>query len=372
MNNKRFLMIRFFCAALLCVLCASSFASAQEEGEPIVVDEVIAQVNNDIVTLSMLRREMKEAATVLQQSQRGMTAEQATAEVAKRQPEIIASLINEQLLLQKAKELNLTNEVEAEVNRRMLAVAQDQGITTLEALDQALRQAGLNPAEIRRTLRTEITKEYVLGGEVDQRMLYALTPADVKAYYDQNQARFRQPETIELSEIFLSLAGKPEAEVKARAQSLAQQARAAGANFGELAAANSERMDGAGARTAPQTKGKVGTFRFDDLNPIATAALKNVQTGQTSEPIRTDEGYIIFRVDKRTASGAATFDDRKVREAIVLERRGAERTKYLTKLRAEAYVKIADNYRASVEPILNQAATPAATTPTAATTTGGR
>jgi len=371
-NNKNFLVVRLFCFALLGVLCASSFASAQEEGEPVVVDEVIAQVNNDIVTLSMLRREMREAAEVLRQTQRTMTPEQATAEIAKRQPEIIASLINEQLLLQRAKELNLTNEVEAEVNRRMLAVAKEQGISTLEALDQALRQSGLNPVEVRRTLRTEITKEYVLGGEVDQRLLYGLSTEEVKKYYDQNQARFRQPETIELSEIFLSLAGKPEAEVKARAQALVQQARAANANFGELAAANSERTDNAGARTGAQTKGKVGAFQVQDLRTDIAAALKNVQSGQTSDPLRTDEGYIIFRVDKRTASGGASFDDRKVREAIVLERRGAERTKYLRKLRGEAYVKIADNYRASVEPILNAAATPETTTTPAGTTTGGR
>ena len=107
-----------------------------------VVDEVIAQVNDDVITLSMLKRETKERIEALKQN--GMTEQQATEEVAKRQPELIATLINEKLLLQKGKELELANDVEAEVNRRMLAIASDQGITTIEKLYEAMRQSGLD------------------------------------------------------------------------------------------------------------------------------------------------------------------------------------------------------------------------------------
>ena len=56
-----------------------------------------------------------------------MTAEQAADEVNKHQAELIATLVNEQLLMQRGKELNLSSEVEAEVNRRMLEVAQRTG-----------------------------------------------------------------------------------------------------------------------------------------------------------------------------------------------------------------------------------------------------
>src|SRR2546423_15596282 len=90
-----------------------------------VVDEVIAQVNDDVITLSMLKRETKERIEALKQS--GMTEQQATEAVNKRQAELIATLINEKLLLQKGKELDLANDVEAEVNRRMLQIAQEQG-----------------------------------------------------------------------------------------------------------------------------------------------------------------------------------------------------------------------------------------------------
>src|SRR3989440_9971823 len=62
------------------ILGFSSLARAQE-GEPVVVDEVIAQVNDGVVTLSQLKREMKERVETLKQN--GMTGPQATAEVEK-------------------------------------------------------------------------------------------------------------------------------------------------------------------------------------------------------------------------------------------------------------------------------------------------
>ena len=113
-----------FVFAILALVPSSTFA---QEGELQVVDEVIAQINDDVITLSMLKRESKERIDALKQS--GMSEQEATAEVSKRQAELIATLVNEALLLQKGKELDLSNEVEAEVNRRMLEVAKEQGIT---------------------------------------------------------------------------------------------------------------------------------------------------------------------------------------------------------------------------------------------------
>src|SRR5438876_12424312 len=102
-------------AALVAIgvfLICPSLVFAQE-GEPVVVDEVIAQVDDGIVTLSQLKREMKERVDTLRQN--GMSEQQAKAEVEKHKAELIATLINEHLLLQKGKELDFTQRVEDEV-----------------------------------------------------------------------------------------------------------------------------------------------------------------------------------------------------------------------------------------------------------------
>ena len=330
---------------LLTAFFISPSPARAQEGEPVVVDEVIAQVNDGVVTLSQLKREMRERVDTLKQN--GMTEQQANLEVEKHKPELIATLVNEQLLLQKGKELDLTERVEAEVNKRMLEVAKENGITSIDKLHEAMVAAGLKPDEIRQTMRIEIMKQAVLEGEVDSKLFYGLTQDELHKYFDTHQATFLKPESIEISEIFLGLAGKQEADVKAQAIKLVAQLRG-GADFCTLAAAYTDRPATAGKKPC-----KVGLFQVPDLRPDIAAAVKRVNTGGVSEPLKTDEGYQILRVDARTAgSNTPTFIENSVREVITRERSPKAREDYLQQLRNDGYVKISENYRAGVEPLL--------------------
>jgi len=348
---------KYFAALAALIVFAFSGSVFAQEGEMQVVDEVIAQVNDDVITLSMLKRETKERIEALKQG--GMPEQQANEEVSKHQAELIATLINERLLLQKGKELDLANEIEAEVNRRMLEIAQGQGINSIEKLYQAMQQSGLNPEDVRRTMRAEMMKQAVFQQEVDRRVYLGFSSDEVKKYYDSHVDKFRKPESVKLSEIYLSTNGKDEASVKARALELIAQIRA-GADFAALAAANSEREKN-GQRTAPQDKGYVGEFDVPQLREDLLASLKDVKAGGVTEPIRTSEGYQILRVDARTPAGTTpTFNDNRVREAMLMERQPKERESYLQNLRNEAFIKVTESYRAGVEPFLKITAPAAA------------
>ena len=334
---------------IFAVLVFSPAPTFAQEGELKVVDEVIAQVNDDVITLSSLRRESKERIDALKQG--GMPEQQANEEVNKHQAELIATLINEQLLMQRGKELDLSTEVEGEVNRRMLEVAKEQGITSIEKLDAAMRESGLDPVVTRQTLRIEMMKQAVIQQEVDRKIFFGLTIDELKKYFAEHPEKFRKPETVTLSEIFLSSAGKNEAEVKARALKLVADLRA-GADFATVAIANSEREQN-GVRIAPQTKGSVGAFEMPSLRDDIANTVKDVKAGGISEPLRGNDGYQIFRVDARTAASTnVTFNENQVREAITIERTTKERENYLQNLRNEAYIKIAENYREAVAPLL--------------------
>jgi peptidyl-prolyl cis-trans isomerase SurA len=323
--------------------------SIAQEGELRVVDEVIVQVNDDIITLSMLKREMKERIEALKQG--GTPEEQATEEVNKRQAELIATLINEQLLLQKGKELDLAADIEAEVNRRMLEVAKEQGIPTIEKLDAAMRQSGVDPAATRQTLRVELMKQAVIQQEVDRRIFFGLTMDELKKYFAEHPDKFKKPESVGLSEIFLSIAGRNEADVRARAMELVAQLRA-GADFAAVAAANSEREVN-GQRVAPENKGKVGVFEMPNLREDIANAVRNVKVGGVSDPLKSPDGFQILRVDERTpGSSTPTFVENQVREAITIERSPKERETYLENLRNDAYVKVAESYSDQVLPLL--------------------
>jgi peptidyl-prolyl cis-trans isomerase SurA len=346
----KFTFARFagLAAFALIVLMTPSLALAQE-GEMQVVEEVIAQVNDDIITLSMLRRETREQHDLL--IQKGMTEQQANDEVNKHRDELIATLINEQLLLQKGKELEMSQRVEDEVNRRMLDVMKEQGFKTIIEMEKAMRESGIDPTTTKQTMRSEIMKSAVLQEEVDSKIYFGLTLQELHAYFDAHKDKFRTPEKVTLSEIYFSIAGKNEPDVKAQAEKIVAQLRG-GADFKALATTYSEREQ-AGERVALKTGGAVGVFETVNLREDVANTIKNVPSGSISEPLRTNDGYQIFRVDARTAaSDASNFNENQVREAITSERSAKAREDYLQNLRNESYIKVSESYRAGLMPLL--------------------
>jgi parvulin-like peptidyl-prolyl isomerase len=338
-----------FAFAALAVVALSSFAPvlAQEEAPPVVLDEPIVQVDNYVVMLSQLKRENAEFRDVLTK-QRGLTPEQANVEIEKKQPEVIFNLINEALLVQKGKDMpRMTEDVEAEVNREVLRVAKQSNIPSLEQLEETMKQEGVSLSDIKETLRRQFMKQAVLQREVDAKIYFGLTDTELRKYYDANRAKFA---SVTVSEIFLSLAGRSEDEVKAKANDLAARARS-GADFAELVEKNSEHEQ------SKKTKGllvgedgKPRWFLVTDLTPSLAAAVKDLKAGGISDPIKIDEGYMILRVNERDDA----FKENFVRGVITTERADKAHEDYLKTLRKEAYIKPAEGYKAIIQPLLDK------------------
>ncbi|HEX8287670.1 MAG TPA: peptidylprolyl isomerase [Pyrinomonadaceae bacterium] len=329
----------------IAILFTMSFAVFAQESEVRVVDEVIAQVNDSVITLSRVKREMK--AAIDSYVQEGKTREEAQKLVEGKQGELIASLINEELLIQKAKEAGLESEIEANLNQRFLEIMKQQNLKTLDALYQEMEKGGFNPQEIRETWRKQATRDLVLQRQVSSKIYWSLSSKEMKDYFEKNKDKFSKPETVTLSEIFLGFAGRDKAAVREKAKQIVAQLKA-GADFQKLLMENSDRPNVA------ETKGKVGTFDVKDLDEKFVTAVKNVKAGGFSEPIEIDElGVEILRVDERTqASSESFFDENKIRMAMTMERAPAEQKKFLTGLRQDSYIKISETYRPIVSPIL--------------------
>ncbi len=329
---------------IIAILLISNLATLAQETEAKVVDEVVAQVNEGVITLSQVNREIKDAVDSFVKE--GKTPEQARAEVESKRGELIAGIINEELLMQKGKEMGVESDIEAQVNARFVEIMKQQNIKTLDALYKAMAESGVDPQNIRDMWRKQIVRDMVLQREVDGKLYYGWTTKEVKAYYEANKAKFTKPETITISEIFLSLAGRDEAAVREKAKQLVTKLRG-GADFGTIAAENSDRPN------AKETKGKAGTLNIKDLDKTFAEPLKAVKVGGISEPIEVPEGIEILRVDERTnASAESFFDEQEVRKAMTVEKMPEERKKFMSTLRGAAYIKISESYRPLVSPVL--------------------
>ena len=125
------------------------------------------------------------------------------------------------------------------------------------------------------------------------------TDKEVDDYYAKNKERFRVPEQINLSTIFLLLlpawASDKEIEKKVQAEAASLSARAkAGGDFAELARRNSQ------DRPTADKGGLVGWVTAEQLLPELAQVAFKLKPGEISSPIQTPFGFQVIRVNDRT------------------------------------------------------------------------
>lgn len=339
-------MFRFRNLLILLILITtfSSFTLGQET-ETKVVDEVIAQVNDGVLTLSRVTREKK--AIIDSMVQEGKPRADAERDLEGKQGEMIANLINEELLMQRAKEIGVDSDIETSINARFLEIMKQNKVSTLDELYKIMQGQGVDPEELRDIWRKQATRDRVIQRDLQSKLYWTPTEKEVHEYYEKNKARFTKPETVTLSELFLSFAGRDEASVRQKAAQLATSLKAGG-DFEKAVVENSDRQD------AAKTKGKTDPVPVSELDPKFANAIKDLKTGGVSAPIEVDNvGIEILRVDERSAaSNESSFDEQAVRMAILQEKLPTAQKEYFAKLRDDAYIKVSDAYRPLVSPIL--------------------
>lgn len=335
---------RYFAFALMTTALLGVSAFGQET-QTRVVDEVVAQVNDGVITLSRIKREMKNAVDSFVQD--GKTREEAQRLVDEKQGELIANLINEELLIQKAKESGLENEIEASINQRMAEIMKENKLKTVDELYKEMEKQGVNPQELKDNWRKQATRDRVIAREVQAKIYWGFTGKDLKDYYEKNKSKFTKPETVSFSELFLGFAGRDEKAVKYKGYQLFNDLKAGG-DWDKLVKENSD------PGLVTQGTGKAEKLVVKDLVDTIGKPLNGVKVKDYTAPIEIDQmGVVILRVDDREkASDESVFDESAVRAAMTGEKFPTEQKKFMAKLRENAYIKINDTYRPIVSPIL--------------------
>ena len=334
---------KFFAFTVL----GGAFATAAfaQETQTRVVDEVVAQVNDSVITLSRVKREMKDIVDA--DVQKGKSREEAQKYVNERQGELIANLINEELIVQKAKDIGLEKDIDIAVNERVIEMMKQNNLKTVEALYAEMQRGGVNPEEFKSSLRNQLTRERVLQQDLQAKVYWGFSSKELKDYYDKHRDKFTKPEMVSVSELYLGFAGRDENAVKEKAKQLYDQLKA-GADFDKLAKENGD------PGIVTQGAGKAEQLHVAELSPVLGKPLAGVKVGGYTEPFQAEQlGMIILRVDKReAASNESVFEENAVRMALLNERFADEQKKYFAKLRSDAYIKLGEAYRPLVSPIL--------------------
>jgi peptidyl-prolyl cis-trans isomerase C len=157
----------------------------------------------------------------------------------------------------------------------------------------------------------------------------AVPEADLHAYYDAHRKEYEQ---VRASHILIRAQGSPvpvrpgqkdlsDAEALAKSQDLRKQI-AAGADFGALASKESDDA-GSGAKG-----GDLGFFRRGQMVPTFEETAFKLKPGELSEPVKTQFGYHIIKVEGVKGFDEARADvERKVRPEKVQKKLDEMRTK---------------------------------------------
>jgi len=324
-------------AAIGFALALSTPARAQE---PELINEIVARVNSDIITRADYLNALRDFREQLVREMAGKTEAQIEAEYEKMKPTILDLMIENILLEQKAKELNI--DVEAEVNQRMAEIAKDNGLPNVLAFENELKKQGVDPEAARAQIRKGLQQQYVVQREVLSPIFQRLNDKDRREFYEKHKDKFTTQGEISLSEIFLPLEGHTADEVDQRAKRLVAEIRA-GKSFSDAALANSP-----ASRASRAQNGKLGTFKQGELKEDITAATSTLKVGEITEPIRLQDGFQIIRLDDRKLPTVLPFENADVQNAVgrgaTMERAEEGRKKYMKKLRDDAFVEITPRY----------------------------
>jgi len=332
------MMKRHFFPVFLVLLPALAAWSADTapSASSTVIEEVVARVNSDVITRSELQHSKEE----VRQELRQQYGDKADSVFAGREKDVLRDLIDQQLLLQKAKDKNITGDTE--LIKRLDEMRKQMNLASMDDLEKAAKEQGVSFEDFKQNLRNQILTQLVIRNEVQPKI--QVTQEEEKKYYEAHQKDFEHPERVRLSEILVSTEkvqpGDPSGVSAAsqKAQQLLEEARG-GASFDELAKKSSD------GPTAAQG-GDLGYFKRGTLAKELEDKTFAMKSGDISDVVRTKQGFLILKVIEHDPAGVAPFKDaeREISDALYYQKLTPTLRDYLTKLREDAYVDVRPGY----------------------------
>jgi len=321
-----------------------------------VVEEIVARVNNEIIT----REDLEHARASLEGEVRDecakCTPEQFRARLAAKDKDLLRDLIDQSLLVQRAKDDGIN--VDTDVIKRLDAIRQQYKLPTMEALESEVAKTGQDFEDFKGQLRDQLLTQEIIRKEVGSKII--ISHEDIVKYYNEHKAELVRPETVFLREIFVSTEGKPAADLPAlrkKAETLRDRVLNNGDDFGELAKRYSD------SPTAQQS-GELGSFQRSQLDPKIADKAFALNRGQMTDVMETKTGFEILQVRERYEAGEQPLDkvEPEISNRLYEQKMEPGLRAYLATLREDSYVQIKPGYvdtaAVNSDPIQEVAATP--------------
>ena len=314
-------------------------AAKPTSGEGKVVEEIIARVNNEIITSSELDKARASAEEDARHDCNGKcTPQQLQAAIEDGQKSALRDLINQSLLEQRGKDLAIS--VETDVVKQLDQIRIENNLKDMDELEKAVSAQGLNWEDFKNNIRNKILTQQVISREVGSH----ITIGDDEALklYNQHKDEFVKPEQVALRAIEVSTEGKTEAEIpelKKKAESYLKRIDE-GEDFSVLAKRFSD------GKTAQQG-GYLGVYKRGELAKELEDKVFAMKKNELTGVIETKQGFLILQVIEHYTEGVQPYDkvENEIMEHLYSERMEPALRDYLKTLREQSYVVIKPGYQ---------------------------
>src|SRR5229473_4939235 len=302
------------------------------------VEEIIARVNNEIIT----RSEYEKARLSAQEDARSecqnrCTPEQLQIAIEDRQKNTLRDLVDQSLLVQRAKDMGVS--VEPELIKRLDAIRTENKLGSMEELEKAVSGQGMNWEDFKNNIRSTLLTQRVISSEVGSHI--TISDEEVSKYYEAHKADFVRPEQVALREIVVSTQGKKPEEIpdlKKKAETTLQRIKD-GEDFGEMA----KRFSDSNTKTQG---GFLGLYKRGELSKELEDKVFNMKKNELTEVTETKQGFLILQVLEHYDEGEQSLA--KVKNEIMDKLYGARMEpamrEYLKTLREQSFVVIKPGY----------------------------
>jgi len=312
-------------------------AVSASEGK--VVEEIVARVNNEVIT----RSEFEHAKATADEDakadcQNRCTPEQLNQLIEDRKKNALRELIDQSLLVQRAKDMGIS--VEPDVIKQLDQIRIENKLPSMEALEEAVSKQGINWEDFKNNIRSGLLTKKVISSEVGSHI--SVPKDEIQKYYDEHKQEFMRPEQVALRSIEVNTTGKDATEV-AELKKKAETARKRimdGEDFAEIAKRYS---DG----TTAKQGGYLGQYKRGELSKELEDTVFKMKRNDLTEVMETKQGFLIMQVLEHYDEGEQSLAkvENEINEKLYSQRMEPALREYLKTLREESYVVIKPGYQ---------------------------
>lgn len=304
-----------------------------------VVEEIVARVNNEVITRSEFEHSKGAAEDdAKQECQNRCTPEQLKQLTEDHQKNALRDLIDQSLLVQRAKDMGVS--VEPEVIKELDRIRIENKLPSMEALETAVSGQGMNWEDFKNNIRNGLLTKKVISSEVGSHI--NVSKEEIQKYYDEHKQEFVRPEQVALRSIEVNTTGKDDAEVaelKKKADTALKRIQD-GEDFGEIAKRYS---DGSTAKQG----GYLGIYKRGELSKELEDKVFAMKRNDLTPVMETKQGFLIIQVLEHYDEGEQSLSkvENEINEKLYSQRMEPALREYLKTLREESYVVIKPGYQ---------------------------